>query len=182
MSGDEGPLAAVVGYRGLDRLGFCDVYRRVIALIAICSPLTAQATDTTLMLACQGTAMDTSGPVDGKPEPTSMGIIINFTDRTGPLPDWRGARRAPSSLSHRWSAYFARCQTRRRRDDHHHMPSARAKRTIENGARHATASGCAAGARPIGRKFASRRAASIGPIRINIASSAVSGGASARRK
>jgi hypothetical protein len=108
----------------LDRLGFCDVYRRVIALIAICSPLTAQATDTTLMLACQGTAMDTSGPVDGKPEPTSMGIIINFTDRTGPLPDWRGARRAPSSLSHRWSAYFARCQTRRRRDDHHHMPSA----------------------------------------------------------
>jgi hypothetical protein len=41
---------------------------------------TAQAADTTLTLACQGTT--TSGLEDAKPEPISMGIIINFTNRT----------------------------------------------------------------------------------------------------
>src|SRR5262249_4792603 len=51
---------------------------------------TAQAADTTLTLACQGTAPDISMPPGstditmptGKPEPTSMGIIINFTARS----------------------------------------------------------------------------------------------------
>jgi hypothetical protein len=43
---------------------------------------TGQAADTTLTLACQGTATDITQPVDGNPEPTSMGIIINFTART----------------------------------------------------------------------------------------------------
>lgn len=41
---------------------------------------TALAADTTLTLACQGTA--TSGLVDAKPGPISMGIIVNFTDQT----------------------------------------------------------------------------------------------------
>lgn len=40
--------------------------------------MTAQAADSTLTLACQGTA--TSGT--GDPEPISMGIIVNFTNRT----------------------------------------------------------------------------------------------------
>jgi hypothetical protein len=44
--------------------------------------MTAQAADETLTLACQGTATDITLPVDGKPEPVSMGIIINFTART----------------------------------------------------------------------------------------------------
>ena len=43
---------------------------------------TAQAADETLTLACQGTATDITQPVDGKPEPVSMGIIINFTAGT----------------------------------------------------------------------------------------------------
>jgi hypothetical protein len=41
---------------------------------------TAQAADATLTLACQGTT--TSGLEDAKPEPISMGIIVNFTNRT----------------------------------------------------------------------------------------------------
>jgi hypothetical protein len=41
---------------------------------------TAQAADSTLTLACQGTT--TSGLEDAKPEPVSMGIIVNFTNRT----------------------------------------------------------------------------------------------------
>jgi hypothetical protein len=44
--------------------------------------MTVQAADETLTLACQGTATDITQPVDGKPEPTSMGIIINFAART----------------------------------------------------------------------------------------------------
>jgi hypothetical protein len=43
---------------------------------------TAQAADSTLTLACQGTVTDITQPVDGKPEPFSMGIIINFTALT----------------------------------------------------------------------------------------------------
>ena len=55
----------------------------VIALAVMLVGLpTAQAADTTLTLACQGTATDITQPVDGKPEPVSMGIIINFTNRT----------------------------------------------------------------------------------------------------
>ena len=42
----------------------------------------AQAADERLTLACQGTATDITQTVDGKPEPISLGIIINFTART----------------------------------------------------------------------------------------------------
>ena len=45
-----------------------------------CLSTTAPAADTTLTLACQGTA--TSGVEDAKPEPVSMGIIVNFTKQT----------------------------------------------------------------------------------------------------
>jgi hypothetical protein len=53
-----------------------------IALIAMitCLSTTAQAADTTLTLACQGTM--TGGTEDAKPEPISMGIIVNFTRKT----------------------------------------------------------------------------------------------------
>jgi hypothetical protein len=39
---------------------------------------TAQAADTTLTLACQGTATDITQPVDGNPEPTSMASSSTF--------------------------------------------------------------------------------------------------------
>jgi len=41
---------------------------------------TAQAADPTLTLACNGTT--TAGYEGAKPEPLSMGIIVNFTNRT----------------------------------------------------------------------------------------------------
>ena len=51
----------------------------VIALAGVLVGLpTAQAAETTLTLACQGTVQ--SG--DNKPEPISMGIIVNFTNQT----------------------------------------------------------------------------------------------------
>src|SRR5262245_10367211 len=54
---------------------------RIIALAVMLVGLpTAQAADTTLTLACKGTT--TSGLEDAKPEPISMGIIVNFTNRT----------------------------------------------------------------------------------------------------
>jgi hypothetical protein len=56
---------------------------RIIALTAMVAGLsmTAQAAEPqTLTLACKGTA--TSGVEDAKPEPVSMGIIVNFTNRT----------------------------------------------------------------------------------------------------
>ena len=55
---------------------------RIIALSAMVVGLsTAQAAEpTTLTLACQGTT--TAGTEDAKPEPISMGIIVNFTKRT----------------------------------------------------------------------------------------------------
>jgi hypothetical protein len=65
---------------------------RIIALTAmVAGPwITAQAADTTLTLACDGTATDISMPPGstditipaGKPEPASMGIIINSTAQT----------------------------------------------------------------------------------------------------
>jgi hypothetical protein len=39
-----------------------------------------QAADTTLTLACRGTT--TSGLEDAKPDPVSIRIIVNFTNRT----------------------------------------------------------------------------------------------------
>jgi hypothetical protein len=55
---------------------------RVIALTAMvtCGLVTAQAADATLTLACKGTV--TRGAQPDKPEPVSMGIIVNFTART----------------------------------------------------------------------------------------------------
>jgi len=55
---------------------------RMIALTAMvtCGLVTAQAADTTLTLACQGTT--TAGYEGAKPEPISMGIIVDFTNRT----------------------------------------------------------------------------------------------------
>jgi hypothetical protein len=44
--------------------------------------MTAQAADQTLMLACKGTATETMMEEVAKPEPISMGIIVNFTNRT----------------------------------------------------------------------------------------------------
>jgi hypothetical protein len=54
----------------------------VIAITAMvtCGLVTAQAADAILTLACKGTT--TSGYEGAKPEPISMGIIVNFTNRT----------------------------------------------------------------------------------------------------
>jgi len=61
---------------GSAMLGLCP---RDIALAVMLVGLpTAQAADTTLTLACQGTT--TAGTEE--PEPVSMGIIVNFTKRT----------------------------------------------------------------------------------------------------
>jgi hypothetical protein len=54
---------------------------RMIALSAMIACGLAQAAEPTLTLACQGTT--TRLMVDPiKPEPVSMGLIVNFTDRT----------------------------------------------------------------------------------------------------
>jgi hypothetical protein len=61
-------------------LGLC---ARVMALaVMLAGLLTAQAADTTLTLACQGTVAETMMGEENKPEPISMGIILNFTSRT----------------------------------------------------------------------------------------------------
>jgi hypothetical protein len=69
----------------MDRLGFFPMLRRCSCVIVLAvMPVgltTEQATDTTLTLACQGTATFTTWK-DPKPEPVSMGIIVNFTART----------------------------------------------------------------------------------------------------
>jgi hypothetical protein len=56
---------------------------RVIILIAMvaCVSVKAQAADPTLTLACQGTTTTTTME-NAKPEPISMGIILDFTKRT----------------------------------------------------------------------------------------------------
>jgi hypothetical protein len=56
----------------------------VIALNAIMAALSAtvQAADETLTLACQGTVTETMMEKEQKPEPISMGIVVNFSDRT----------------------------------------------------------------------------------------------------
>jgi len=61
---------------------------RVIALAVMLVGLpTAQAADTTLTLACQGTKTyasmaDNAPDRETQPDPISMGIIVNLTDRT----------------------------------------------------------------------------------------------------
>jgi hypothetical protein len=57
------------------------IYSRMIAFTAMLVGLpTAQAADTTLTLACKGTT--TAGHEGANQEPLSMGIIVNFTNRT----------------------------------------------------------------------------------------------------
>jgi hypothetical protein len=60
---------------------------RIIALTAMVAGPTAEAADTTLTLACQGTKTYThfeggGTPRRSQPDPISMGIIVNLTDRT----------------------------------------------------------------------------------------------------
>jgi hypothetical protein len=52
-----------------------------IALAAMVAGPAAQAAETTLTLACKGPATFTTVK-DAKPEPVSMGVIVNFTART----------------------------------------------------------------------------------------------------
>ena len=69
----------------MDWLGFTMLLTcsRVIALAVMLVGLsTAQAADTTLTLACQGTTTATTAGTEDKPEPISMGIIVNFTKKT----------------------------------------------------------------------------------------------------
>jgi hypothetical protein len=56
----------------------------VIALNAIVAAvsMTAQAADETLTLACQGTTTTKIGGGPPKQEPFSMGVTVDFTDRT----------------------------------------------------------------------------------------------------
>jgi hypothetical protein len=55
---------------------------RIIALTVVLVGLpTAQAADETLALACQGTHTFVEGGQEAKPEPTSMGIVVNLTTR-----------------------------------------------------------------------------------------------------
>ena len=53
---------------------------RVIMLMMVtCLSMTAEAADETLPLACQGTVTETMMEEEKKPEPISMGILVNFT-------------------------------------------------------------------------------------------------------
>jgi len=60
------------------------MFRRCVCIapaVVLVGLSTAHAADTTLTLACEGTAtVGTMG--DAKPEPVSMGIIVNFTKQT----------------------------------------------------------------------------------------------------
>ncbi len=73
----------ILGWK--NRLGSlrCFELARIIALTAMvaAASMTAQPADATLTLACQGTTTVTTME-DAKPEPISMGIIVNFTNRT----------------------------------------------------------------------------------------------------
>jgi len=68
---------------GSIRLGFPTMLRSVIALSAVVVALsTAQAAEPeTLTLTCQGTVTGMAG-MEGKSEPISIGVIVNFTART----------------------------------------------------------------------------------------------------
>jgi hypothetical protein len=49
----------------------------------------AHAADTTLTLACQGTVtIKTFSPTEYEPDPVSMGLIVNFTNRTVKRRQW----------------------------------------------------------------------------------------------
>ena len=70
-------------FQAMNTSALCTSLHRacIIALTAMVagSSMTAQAADTTLTLACQGT---TTAGTEDKPEPISMGIIVNFTKKT----------------------------------------------------------------------------------------------------
>jgi hypothetical protein len=66
---------------GWQRIGMVASVIWALALAAMVASPTAQAADTTLTLACQGTTTETTME-DAKPEPISMGIIVNFTKQT----------------------------------------------------------------------------------------------------
>jgi hypothetical protein len=54
-----------------------------IALTAMVVGPTAQVADATLTLACKGTAtIRAAPPLESKPHPLSMGLIVDFTTRT----------------------------------------------------------------------------------------------------
>ena len=54
----------------------------VMMLLAVALSIAQAAEPTgTLTLACEGTTTNTVGP-DAKPEPVSMGVVVNFTTRT----------------------------------------------------------------------------------------------------
>jgi hypothetical protein len=67
----------------MDRLGSLLMLRPCIIAVAVMlvGLSTPHAADTVLTLACQGTTTDTA--IEGsKPEPISMGIVVNFTAQT----------------------------------------------------------------------------------------------------
>jgi len=51
-------------------------------MMVTCLSMTAEAADETLPLACQGTVTETMMEEEKKPEPISIGIIVNFTNST----------------------------------------------------------------------------------------------------
>jgi alpha-D-ribose 1-methylphosphonate 5-phosphate C-P lyase len=68
---------------GWQRIGIVASAIWALALTAMVASPTAQAADTTLTLACQGTTTDKMKEAkDAKPAPISMGIIVNFTKNT----------------------------------------------------------------------------------------------------
>jgi hypothetical protein len=54
-----------------------DMHTVVCVLLLLLHGTTAQAQPATLTLACKGTTI--AGYADAKPEPISMGVILNFT-------------------------------------------------------------------------------------------------------
>jgi hypothetical protein len=70
--------AYAIGLRGT----FAKMYRATGALLLLLSGFAAgaEAQPVTLTLACNGTT--TAGYADAKPEPISMGVILNLTART----------------------------------------------------------------------------------------------------
>jgi hypothetical protein len=66
---------------GVQRLSVRQAAKATAAALLVVAGVTAQAAEpATLTLACQGTTI--SSLENAKPEPVSMGIIVNFTNRT----------------------------------------------------------------------------------------------------
>ena len=56
--------------------------RLIMLMMVTFLSMTAEAADETLPLACQGTVTETVMEEEKKPEPISMGILVNFTNST----------------------------------------------------------------------------------------------------